>query len=156
MPMFLFPPAACLISHVVLYHVTSCHKVLPSPYPVLSLTSMLLHASANDSTWRKSWRWGQSLSRRILPLFSLLPDKPSEEIKPFFFAPLFALSLPAVFHMLSTACISPCVVGCVGFWASRNNKAGCWREAGGSGGYKGNVSPEHPSIVLPGAWEASP
>lgn len=123
MAMFLFPPAACLISHVVLHHAISCHKVLPSPYPVLLLTSMLFHSSVNDSTWRKSWRWGQSLNRRILPLFSLLPAKPSEEINPFFFPSLLALSLPAVFHMLSTACVSPCAVGCVGFWSSRNNQA---------------------------------
>lgn len=39
-----------------------------------------------------------------------------------------------------------------GFRAVEITKLGGWREAGGSGGYKGDVSPEHPSSVLLGAW----
>lgn len=69
---------------------------------------------------------------RIFPLFPLLPAKPSEEINPFFFPSLCALSLPAVFpcaeHCLHLS--QPCAVGCVGFWGSRNNQAwmleGAW------------------------------
>ena len=167
---------------VVLHHVISCHNIRP-----FSLPSPIIAFNVAYSSYKREWlnmeevlEMGTKPEQKDAPSPQVLPAKPLEEIQPFFFAPLFALSLPALISVqlipvLSAqpcpACILPCAVGCAGFWGCGNHRAlmlegggmgagtgtvhHLWK-ADGSGGQKGNVSPEHHSTVLPGAWEDSP
>lgn len=109
--------AICLCSHsyqqpvgshinVGLHHVIPWHNVWP-----FSLPSPVIDFNIAYSSYECEWlnmeevlEMGTKPEQKDSPSPQLLPAKPLQELQPFFFAPLFAVSLPALFWCSWSLC----------------------------------------------------